>query len=284
MKAKIVKILPFPFNPLTKLKKYCKIKMRVIIMKNFYNLFQSANFSVQNAGCLEVGKEWQSMVSAFKYARIYYIRKGSAEITLNTTTLRLEEGNLYFIPPFNITSGNCDTKMEHYFIHLVPDVFTEHLFSLLAIKKNFSLPLHIADYFFTNIIFNAHKPTAYSQILTHNSIRLILSYFFEEKSETLADNNLAKFIKVFDYIDKHIDETIRIQDLANLMYMSKVYFSNLFKKSFGLSLQQYIIQKKLNRARALLADNSISIADVAEKLNFYDASAFTAFFNLLSCK
>lgn len=248
------------------------------MMNNFYNLFQTTNFSIQNAGCLEVGKEWHSMVDSFDYVRIYYVRKGSAEITLSTGKLRLEEGNLYFIPPFNIISGNCETKMEHYFVHLIPDVFTEHFFALLAMKKNVPLSIHIADYLFPNIIYNCKNSAAYSQIITHNSIHLILSYFLEEKSEMLADNNLTKFIKVFDYIDSHIDETIRIQDLANLMYMSKVYFSNLFKKSFGISLQQYIIQKKLDRSRILLTNNTLSIADIAEKLNFYDASAFTTFF------
>ncbi len=252
-------------------------------MNDFYNLFQSTRFSIIEADYAEVGQDWHAVVASFQYVRIYYIRSGEAEITLTTGRQVLREGHLYFIPSFQILSGDCEAHMGHYFIHLIPDVFTDHFFSLLALDKELPLEVSVADFLFRNVMENHAATTTYAKIAADNSLRLILSYFFRRErtadgEEEAASHDLSKFIKVFDYIDRHIGEAISLSDLAGLMFMNKVYFSNLFKKTFGVSPQQYIQQRRLDKARRLLADPSLSIASVAADLHFYDPAAFTAFF------
>ncbi len=253
-------------------------------MNDFYNLFQSTRFSIVEADYADVGRDWHAVVASFQYVRIYYIREGTAEITLTTGRQVLREGHLYFIPSFQILSGDCAERMGHYFIHLIPDVFTDHFFSLLAFDKELSLEPAVADYLFRNVMEHHTASTTYSKIVADNCLRLILSYFFRGDPAQNADedlsagHDLSKFIKVFDYIDKHIGEAISLSELAGLMFMNKVYFSNLFKKTFGVSPQQYIQQRKLDRARQLLADRSLPIATIAAELHFYDPAAFTAFF------
>ncbi len=256
-------------------------------MNDFYNLFQSARFSIVEAYYANVDATWHAIVPDFQYVRVYYIREGEAEVTLTTGKQILREGYLYFIPSFQILSGDCPERMGHYFIHLIPDVFTEHFFSLLAFEKEVPLSRDVADYLFNNVLYNYTAETTHAKIITNNSLRLILSYFFRNAGDVSgaaagdsigAGHDLSKFIGVFDYIDKHIGEPIQLSDLANLMFMNKVYFSNLFKKTFGISPQQYIQQKKLDRARMLLSDHTLSIAGIASELHFYDPAAFTAFF------
>ncbi len=252
-------------------------------MNDFYNLFQSTRFSIVEAKYAEVGRDWHHIVAAFEYVRVYYIREGEAEITLTSGRQVLREGHLYFIPSFQILSGDCADHMGHYFIHLIPDVFTDHFFSLLAFDKELPLDRATADYLFGNVMEHFETEDTYSKIVTSNSIHLLLSYFFrhaDDRSRMMATagHDLSKFVTVFDYIDKHIDEPIQLSDLSALMFMNKVYFSNLFKKTFGVSPQQYIQQKKLDRARLLLSDHTLPIAAVADQLHFYDPAAFTAFF------
>ncbi len=258
-------------------------------MNDFYNLFQSTRFSIVEADFAEVGQNWHAYMASFQYVRIYYIRGGEAEITLTTGRQVLREGHLYFIPSFQILSGDCAEHMGHYFIHLIPDVFTDHFFSLLAFDKELPLDPATAEYLFRNVIEHHAGASTYSKIVADSSLRLILSYFFRgtaartsdgeaDGDELTAGHDLSKFIKVFDYIDRHIGEAISLSDLAGLMFMNKVYFSNLFKKTFGVSPQQYIQQCKLDRARRLLADRTLPIASIAADLNFYDPAAFTAFF------
>ncbi len=244
-------------------------------MNEFNNFFQSAAFNIDVASYLDVENEWHNMVNDFKYVRIYYIRSGSAELVLTDGTLKLEEGYMYFIPALSILDGTCDNRMGHYFIHIIPDILTESFFKLLNIKTRCKIDREIADYLFCAIAQNYNKNTFYSQQTTDSALKLILSHFFQNVEPEKTD--FAKFAKVFDYIDNHIGEKIRIKDLSALVFLDDVYFSNLFKKTFGISLQAHILQKRTNKAKALLATDA-TIAEIANTLNFFDAASFTNFF------
>lgn len=239
------------------------------------NFFQSAAFNVVTASYLDVEKEWHNMVNDFKYVRIYYIRSGSAELILTDGTLKLEEGYMYFIPALSILDGTCNHRMGHYFIHIIPDILTESFFKLLKIQTSCKLDKEIADYLFRAIAQNYNKNTFYSQQTTDSALKLILSHFFKDVEPEKTD--FSKFAKVFAYIDNHIEEKISIKDLSSLVFLDEVYFSNLFKKTFGISLQSHILQKRTNKAKALLATDA-TVAEIANTLNFFDAASFTNFF------
>lgn len=117
-------------------------------MNDFYNFFQSAKLDVDMAAYLDIGTEWKHMVSAFQYVRIYYIRSGSAWLTLTDGILPLEEGYMYFIPAFSILNGTCDHHLGHYFIHIIPDLVTEHFLKLLPLQHRIKMDRDTADYLF----------------------------------------------------------------------------------------------------------------------------------------
>ncbi|WP_251548207.1 helix-turn-helix domain-containing protein [Pumilibacter intestinalis] len=244
-------------------------------MLNFYNFFQSAKLDIQKAAYLDIGKEWKSMVNDFKHVRLYYIRSGCAELTLTNKTVTLEEGYLYFIPAFSILEGNCKNHMGHYFVHIIPDILTEHFFKILPLKSKCFLERDIADYLFLTIIKNNEQNSLHSRQATDSALKLLFSYFFE--GINIEENDVGKFADVFEYIDTHIGEKIYIKDLSALVYLDDAYFSNLFKKTFGISLQQHILLKRVDRAKELLATNA-TISEISNQLGFFDAASFSNFF------
>lgn len=246
-------------------------------MNDFYNFFQSAKLDVDMAAYLDIGTEWKHMVSAFQYVRIYYIRSGSARLTLTDGILPLEEGYMYFIPAFSILNGTCDHHLGHYFIHIIPDLVTEHFLKLLPLQHRIKMDRDTADYLFCLLSKTFNQRSFYSQFAMDSVLKLILSYFFENMQELSVPSGMERFTKVLEYIDSHINEKIHIKDLSALVYMDDAYFSNLFKKTFGVSLQKYILEKKTDKARYLLSTD-MTIADIANALDFYDAASFTNFF------
>lgn len=244
-------------------------------MANFYNFFQTAKFDIENAAYLDVGKEWKHMVDDFKHVRIYYIRSGTAELTLTDKTITLREGYLYFIPAFSILGGNCENHMGHYFIHIIPDLLTEHFFKMLPLKTCCPMDKNIADYLFLTIIKNVGNDSFHSRQATDSALKLLFSQFFD--GVKIEETDIGKFAKVFEYIDTHIGEKIYIKDLSALVYLDDVYFSNLFKKTFGISLQQHILRKRIDRAKELLATD-ITITEITNALGFFDAASFSNFF------
>ena len=54
--------------------------------------------------------------------------------------------------------------------------------------------------------------------------------------------------------------------------MSPYHFARLFKSTAGLSPHQYVIQSRVERAKTLLADSDLTIAEVAQAVGFANQS------------
>lgn len=74
--------------------------------------------------------------------------------------------------------------------------------------------------------------------------------------------------QVLDYIDTHLDQNIKLADLAQLLDISQFHFSRLFKQSIGISPYQYLSQQRVERAKQLLKTTDYPIVDIALECGF----------------
>lgn len=77
-----------------------------------------------------------------------------------------------------------------------------------------------------------------------------------------------------DYIYSHINERITINDLADFTELSPSYLSRLFKQNLGVSVSDYIREKKIEKATNLLKYSDISVIEIANYLAFSSQSHF----------
>jgi AraC family transcriptional regulator len=84
--------------------------------------------------------------------------------------------------------------------------------------------------------------------------------------------------RVVEFIEQHLADGFPLATLANLVQLSTYHFARAFKRSFGIPPHRYHINRRIERARALLSDRKTSVADVALELGFSGASAFAATF------
>ena len=78
-----------------------------------------------------------------------------------------------------------------------------------------------------------------------------------------------------NYIYEHLHTRITLETLASVTNLSSPYFSRLFKKETGYSVSEYILNKKLETAKSMLASSSYSIAEISASLAFPSQSYFT---------
>ncbi|MFG6099097.1 AraC family transcriptional regulator [Leptolyngbyaceae cyanobacterium CCMR0082] len=74
--------------------------------------------------------------------------------------------------------------------------------------------------------------------------------------------------QVLEYIDAYLDRKLSLADLAAVAQMSPSYFTQLFKASTGFTPHQYVIQHRVKRARQLLVEGKLPIAEVALQVGF----------------
>jgi|GEM_PF-713490 len=84
--------------------------------------------------------------------------------------------------------------------------------------------------------------------------------------------------RVVEFIEEHLAGGFPLATLANLAQLSTYHFARAFKRSFGIPPHRYHTNRRIERARTLLADPKTSVADVALEVGFSGASAFAATF------
>jgi AraC family transcriptional regulator len=91
-----------------------------------------------------------------------------------------------------------------------------------------------------------------------------------------------KLRAVLAYIHENLDGDLPLVHLAGVAHVSPYHFARLFKNSTGLPPHQYVITRRIERAKELLRErNIIPLAEVAVETGFANQSHFTHHFKRL---
>lgn len=90
--------------------------------------------------------------------------------------------------------------------------------------------------------------------------------------------NDSKIKKALRYIDTHLSEELRLEDVAASVYLSPYYFSKLFKKYQGIGFNAWVNQQRMINAKEMLQHSDWSIASIAKNLGFSQTSYFCKVF------
>ncbi len=76
------------------------------------------------------------------------------------------------------------------------------------------------------------------------------------------------------HIEAHLSESVTLADLAALVGLSPGHFARLFKNSVGRSPFQYIIQRRVQKAKSLLTHSRLPVTDIAFEVGYEEVSNF----------
>ncbi|WP_242309609.1 GyrI-like domain-containing protein [Bacillus cereus group sp. BfR-BA-01331] len=99
------------------------------------------------------------------------------------------------------------------------------------------------------------------------------------ESSQSRNEYLRRVYKVQDYIESHINDSLSIEDLANVAGFSKFHFHRIFKGMMDEPLSRYVNRLKLERATHLLTYRTdMTITDIAYYFGFTDSAVFSRTF------
>lgn len=111
-------------------------------------------------------------------------------------------------------------------------------------------------------------------------LRYMVNTLEKYLESTVSDNSQVESIK--QYIDQHFTEEISLSMLSEIFYMDPDYASKLFKKEYGTSIKNYIIDKRIDAAKELLSSTSLPINMVAINVGYENYSYFTRLFKKMT--
>src|SRR5699024_834444 len=72
------------------------------------------------------------------------------------------------------------------------------------------------------------------------------------------------------YISLHYNEEITLNELAEIMNLSRPYLSTLFKQKMSLSFQHYLIHFRMNRACEIMGEKRVLLKNIADMVGYPD--------------
>ncbi len=84
-----------------------------------------------------------------------------------------------------------------------------------------------------------------------------------------------------DYVDDNLEKDLTLAEIAGAAHMSPYHFSRLFKQSTGLTPHRYVIERRVQRARELLGESTLPIAEIALSCGFANQSHLNRHFRRL---
>ncbi len=137
----------------------------------------------------------------------------------------------------------------------------------------------------------SHREMGYNRLRFEEQLTALLTYHLQQhRRVTEAVNNLppvrkATRVELYKRLSRAMDVLragfcgkISLDQLAAEASLSKYHFLRLFRATFDLSPYQYIQHLRIEKARLLLADPTLSITDLAGLLGFKNSQSFSRLF------
>jgi AraC family transcriptional regulator len=131
---------------------------------------------------------------------------------------------------------------------------------------------------------SAGGPLAAESLANVLAVHLIRHVLAPGRPERRRDGVLpqGRLRAVAEYIEAHLDAGLTLEQMAAAAHLSVYHFARQFKAATGLPPHQYVILRRVERARQLLqAGTDLSLAEVAACTGFSDQSQFCHHFKRL---
>ena len=99
-----------------------------------------------------------------------------------------------------------------------------------------------------------------------------------ENNNMISDprQTIGQMIKA--YVKNNLNQKITLSDLSYSLHCSTVTLTTHFKQEFGMTIMDYVMDKRMYLAEKLLLENSYSVREIAEMCGFSDSEYFSRCF------
>lgn len=190
---------------------------------------------------------------------------------IDTVRRNCEMGRFTDLKGIGILSRDMLTNMKYHFV-ITTAMITR---SCMDAGMNMEQAYHLSDFYIL-------KLDTIHNIQTLASLHTKMVLDFTGKMQLLRKGPTSKPVTAcIDYIYTHVGARITTDELADYVQLSPSHLSRLFKKEIGMTISDYIREKKIEQAQHLLKYSDYSLIDIANHLSFSSQSHFIQTFRQL---
>jgi two-component system, response regulator YesN len=118
--------------------------------------------------------------------------------------------------------------------------------------------------------------------LSLDELKRLFSAFIMESMDRLSKHRKESIKggiqKIKSYIETNYADNISLKGIASHFYMNPVYLGQLFKKTYGVFFNEFLLQIRVNEAKKLLRQTDLRIYEIAERVGFSNSDYFVTQF------
>lgn len=211
----------------------------------------------------------------------FIVLEGTGTVSYENNTYNLKKDDCFFAnchSSYSHTSDNWTIAWVHFNGDNVQDIYNKYIErngKNVFIVKNPQVYLGIIQ-----DIYNIANSNDYIKDMNiYNKLINILSLIM---SQTIYDDTKRKnkysLTTIKEYIDNNYQNKIQLDELSNVFFINKFYLTRLFKENYGVTIQNYILDKRITKAKELLRFSDYNIERIAEECGVGDANYFSRVF------
>ena len=165
-----------------------------------------------------------------------------------------------------------DNNLQHFKYHFV---VTAALIARYCIEGGMALPTaySLSDFYIKKVD-KCRAPEDVSRL--HD----IMCEDYATRMAELLNSEIKSrhIVTTVDYIYDHLNQVIKVSDIADICGISQAHLSRQFKKETGYSVSEYAMKIKINTAANMLEYSNLSISQIASQFAFSSQSHFAECF------
>lgn len=211
---------------------------------------------------------------------VIFVKSGTVYLQVGENAYEMHENDVLLIPPnvlhFGYRESDPAEKTSFYWLHfLTSDV------DFFAWEKNFC---HLTETFrlrelFKQLLHDTRMP----DYATHTADLYTAMILNEIAAKIRLASESSKGVRLAQEMMEWIrinvsDSCIGVDDVSAYFGYNGDYLSKLFRRNFGITVKDYIIEEKIKYAKQLLTESSYSVKEISDMLGYENENRFIKFF------
>ena len=240
---------------------------------------------LQEVGTLQAIHPHTSTRSDLVSFLCFIVLSGTGELKHEGKKYELRSGDCAFIDCRKAYSHSTSDNLWslqwcHFYAPYLPAVYEKY-------KERGGQPVfHPADSKpFAEILANlydlAASPDYIRDMRINEKLGALLTLLMEQSwhpENMVVSRKRLELEVIKNYLDEHYTEKIVLNDLASKFFINKFYLSKIFKKAHGSTINNYLIEKRITRAKQLLRFTDMTVDEIGAAVGMADANYFSRMF------
>lgn len=211
---------------------------------------------------------------------IWVVRNGKGTFETGGKKYNLSQNDVFLTIPneLSIQTANQDEPWELCFISFSGSLAKDFISKTIFKDGTFTASLKsnvLANEIISSAVFlNSTAPSEFSLL---EFFFKFLSFLDIRRAHPLINDaeNQNKYVsEVKKYIQANYLLPIKISDIADKLNINRSHLYRIFKNEVGMNVEDYIINIRINHAKALLSTTSLSVSAVANAVGYKNYSSF----------